>query len=99
MIDVGAQTGDGVLYFSQRGARLIYAFEPLERNFKILQNNIINNKINCYSYNTGLGNDVGIINIDSSGNRVKPVKSDLKGGLNVINNAKTIIIETHSKVL
>lgn len=131
VIDIGAQTGDSTLYFSQRGARLIYAFEPLEGNFKILQNNIINNKINCYCYNTGLGNKVGIINIDISGNQAKPaeqglesetmnidrldsysiaadiVKIDvegfemevLKGGLNVIKNANTIIIETHSKDL
>lgn len=132
VIDVGAQTGDSVLYFSHRKAKMIYAFEPVKNNFRILEKNIVQNKINCKCYNVGLGDFTKDIEVDVSGAMAKPlvtnsleheiikidkldnfniyadiIKIDvegfeievIKGGFNTIKNAKTIIIETHSKNL
>lgn len=132
VIDVGAQTGDSVLYFSHRGAKMIYAFEPLKKNFRILEWNVAQNKINCKCYNVGLGDATGDVDIIVSSNmatkllpdgieheRIRIDKLDnfnicpdiikidvegfevavLKGGLETIKKAKTIIIETHSKKL
>jgi FkbM family methyltransferase len=133
VIDVGAQTGDSVLYFSHQGAKMIYAFEPLKNNFKILEKNDTQNKINCTCYNIGLGDITKNIDTAVSGSMAtatpitdslehEHIKIDrldnlniyadiikidvegsetevLKGGLNTIKNAKTIIIETHSKNL
>lgn len=132
VIDVGANTGDSVLYFSYRGAKKIYAFEPLKDNYIILERNVALNKVCCNCYNVGLGNitkdvdvyvrgamatalvtdsleyenikidklnnfniDADIIKIDVEGFETEV----LKGGLKTIKNAKTIIIETHSKKL
>ena len=133
VIDIGAQTGDSVLYFSLKGAKMIYAFEPLEDNFRILEKNVTQNKINCQCFNIGLGDITGDIAVSVSGNmalvaplidgteygRIRMNKLDnlnlyadiikidvegfeaevLRGGSNTINNAKCIIIETHSKSL
>ncbi len=55
VVDVGAQTGDSVLYFWYRGAKLIHAFEPVDQNYKILTRNVRLNNINCKCYNIGLG--------------------------------------------
>ena len=70
VIDVGAQTGDSVLYFSHEGAKIIYAFEPLKSNFKILQKNVVQNKINCIYYNTGMGNETSSIEAAVDGNMI-----------------------------
>lgn len=132
VIDVGAQTGDSVLYFSYRGAKMIYVFEPLKNNFRILVRNVEQNKINCNYYNVALGDITKNVNVAVSGNMASALVTDdlahenikidkldnfnihadiikidvegfeievLKGGLNTIKNAKTIIIETHSKNL
>ena len=133
VIDVGAQTGDSVLYFSYRGAKMIHAFEPVKNNFRILEKNVAQNRVNCNCYNVGLGDitkDIeapvsGIVatsalitkNLENESIRIDKlddfniyadiIKIDvegfeievLKGGLNTIKNAKTIIIETHSKNL
>lgn len=73
IIDVGAQTGDSVLYFSYCGARKIYAFEPLIDNFRILENNVYMNKINCDCYNVGLGNFTGSIKVENSSRMARPL--------------------------
>lgn len=132
VIDIGAQTGDSVLYFSLKGAKIVYAFEPLRENFMTLEKNVTRNSINCKCFNTGLGNATKDITVSVNDNmamaesiadlrheRIKINKLDnlnlyadvikidvegfetevLKGGLNTINNAKSIIIETHSKDL
>jgi FkbM family methyltransferase len=133
VIDIGAQTGDSTLYFSLKGAKMIYAFEPLKGNYRILEKNVTQNKINCKCFNIALGNATQDINVSVSGNmaiatsfgdyseleNIKMNKLDnldlnadiikidvegfetevLRGGLNTINNAKDIIIETHSNVL
>ena len=133
VIDIGAQTGDSTLYFSLKGAKKIYAFEPLKNNYKILEKNVTHNKINCKCFNIGLGNTTEDITLPVSGNMaiaisighyseyesIKMNKLDnlnlnadiikidvegfetevLKGGLNTINKAKYIIIETHSRAL
>lgn len=133
VIDIGAQTGDGVLYFSLKGAKMIYAFEPLKENFKILDRNVNQNKINCKCFNIGLGNTNKDITVSVSSNmaiadstiddskheRIKMNRLDnlnlyadiikidvegfetevLRGGLVTINNARYIIIETHSTSL
>ena len=133
VIDIGAQTGDSVLYFSLRGAKIIYAFEPLKDNFRTLERNVIQNKINCKCFNIGLGNTTKNITVSVSSNmaiatstienlyhesiimneldnlnlNADIIKIDvegfevevLRGGLSTINNAKNILIETHSKSL
>ncbi len=66
VIDVGAQTGDSVLYFFYHKAKMIYAFEPLKNNFRILEKNVVQNKINCILYNVGLGDSTKEIEVDIS---------------------------------
>ena len=45
VVDVGAYIGDTVVYFASRGARRIYAYEPVKRLFEILLENIKLNRL------------------------------------------------------
>lgn len=76
VIDIGAQTGDSTLYFSLKGAKMIYAFEPLEDNYKILVKNVTHNKINCKCFNIGLGNTTKDISVFVSGNMAMAASID-----------------------
>lgn len=40
VVDVGSQIGDVSIFAACYGARKVYAFEPIERNFRVLQENI-----------------------------------------------------------
>ena len=56
VIDAGANYGDSSIWWSKKfGARVI-AFEPLERVFNILEENIALNKADVKAYNVALGN-------------------------------------------
>ena len=48
-------------------------FMPLNRlkgNFNILQKNVVQNKINCICYNTGMGNETSNIEAAVDGNMI-----------------------------
>ncbi|WP_161952087.1 FkbM family methyltransferase [Thermoplasma sp. Kam2015] len=70
VIDVGAQTGDSVLYFYMRGARKVIAFEPLPHNFDVLKKNIELNALDCECYDVALGSDDKIMTVNFSGDMV-----------------------------
>ena len=58
VIDVGANFGYHSLIFSKNINGNVYAFEPQPQNYKLLKNNIENNKIkNIIHYNLACGND------------------------------------------
>ena len=52
---------------------MIYAFEPLKNNFRILEKNVVQNKINCIRYNVGLGDFTKEVDVDVSGAMAKPL--------------------------
>jgi FkbM family methyltransferase len=45
VIDIGAYIGDTALYFIHRGARRVYAFEPVEKFYRYLLKNVARNSL------------------------------------------------------
>jgi FkbM family methyltransferase len=45
VIDIGAYIGDTALYFIHRGARRVYAFEPVEKFYRYLLRNVARNSL------------------------------------------------------
>jgi FkbM family methyltransferase len=71
VIDAGAYFGDTALWFSKYVGKngKVFAFEPLEYNFKILKNNIIENSLNdvITPVKKGIGEDEQRLNISGFG--------------------------------
>jgi FkbM family methyltransferase len=76
LIDIGAQTGDSVLYFALRGAKKIYAFEPLTDNYEVLLSNVQANNVDCDCYNVGLSDSETDLVVDIDGKMAKPISKD-----------------------
>lgn len=77
IIDAGAFTGDTSLPLSKITNRNVYAFEPFEDSFKILEKNIDDNNIyNIIPVNKSLGNINGERTLFLSGNNVQGITSD-----------------------
>lgn len=70
IVDAGAQCGDYTLLAAKYyDVSKIYSFEPLSSNFKILEGNIISNRIeNVRAFHAALGNSNGSIEINYFGN-------------------------------
>jgi FkbM family methyltransferase len=68
IIDGGAYIGDSILIFKEFAPRTVYAFEPLEENFILLNKTIYINKLrNVIPLKIGLGNIKGKMSITSFG--------------------------------
>ena len=77
IIDAGAFTGDTALPLSKITNSQVYAFEPFEESFKLLQKNINDNNIkNITPIKKSLGNQNGERTLFLSGNNVQGITSD-----------------------
>lgn len=77
IIDAGAFTGDTSLPLSRITNKKVYAFEPFEDSFKLLNKNIEDNNIkNITSVNKSLGNLNGERTLYLSGTNVQGITSD-----------------------
>lgn len=67
VVDIGASIGDSAVYFSVKGARHVYAFEPYPYIFRIAQSNVRLNGLSkkVVLLNECLGGAGGSIRIDS----------------------------------
>ena len=68
-LDIGANIGNHTLYFlNECKAKFVYCFEPAQDTFKILERNIIINKLEGRTYlrNAGVGNSMGFASISNS---------------------------------
>jgi FkbM family methyltransferase len=67
VVDAGAFNGDSSIYFSVRGAKKVYAFEPFPFAFQVAQENIsLNNITNITIFNEGLSSQESTVTIDES---------------------------------
>jgi FkbM family methyltransferase len=63
-VDVGANSGDFAIFISKKFNK-IYAFEPIPKVFKLMNDNIkLNNLKNIKTYNFGLADKTGTLNFD-----------------------------------
>lgn len=77
IIDAGAFTGDTSLPLSRYTNKTIYAFEPFEKSFELLNKNIADNNIeNIVAINKSLGNLNGERTLYLSGNNIQGITSD-----------------------
>ncbi|PWB88332.1 hypothetical protein MBBTH_00630 [Methanobrevibacter thaueri] len=77
IIDAGAFTGDTSLPLSKLTNANVYAFEPFDESFEVLNQNIKNNNItNIIPVKKSLGNIDGIRSLYLSGNKVQGITSD-----------------------
>ncbi|MEM4898086.1 MAG: FkbM family methyltransferase, partial [Pyrobaculum sp.] len=65
VVDVGAGIGDSTLFFVSRGARRVYAFEPVEKHFRYLVDNIARNNAvdRVVAFNYGLWVEDGVLKV------------------------------------
>ncbi|MEM1902714.1 MAG: FkbM family methyltransferase [Pyrobaculum sp.] len=65
VLDVGAGIGDSTLFFVSRGARRVYAFEPVEKHFRYLVDNIARNNAvdRVVAFNYGLWVEDGVLKV------------------------------------
>ena len=79
VIDGGAYVGDSVLVLEELEPRTIYAFEPLEENFELLNETIrINGLRNVVPLKMGLGTAKGVMSVTPFGSA--SFRSDIFGG-------------------
>lgn len=65
VIDVGAFSGDSTIYFAWRGAKKVYAFEPIPTAYEMAANNIRLNGIqNIEIFNEAIGYTEGELVLD-----------------------------------
>ncbi|MBQ6512801.1 MAG: FkbM family methyltransferase [Methanobrevibacter sp.] len=77
IIDAGAFTGDTTLPLSKLTNQNVYAFEPFEESFKLLNKNIADNNIkNIIPINKSLGNINGERTLYLSGTNVQGITSN-----------------------
>lgn len=77
IIDAGAFTGDTSLPLSKITDKNVYAFEPFENSFKLLNKNVNDNNIeNIVPVKKSLGNINGERTLFLSGNNVQGITSD-----------------------
>jgi len=72
VVDIGAYIGETALYFIHKGARRVYAFEPVEKFFRYLLKNISRNnlegkKIIAFNYGAWFRDMITKVNINGSG--------------------------------
>ncbi|MEM1903635.1 MAG: FkbM family methyltransferase [Pyrobaculum sp.] len=65
VLDVGAGIGDSTLFFVSRGARRVYAFEPVEKHLRYLVDNVARNNAvdRVVAFNYGLWVCNGVLNV------------------------------------
>ena len=69
VLDVGAYTGDSALYFSIRGAKTVYALEPVPRIYKMAVMNLqLNGVRNVILRNEAIGGVESVISVDPNQN-------------------------------
>lgn len=77
IIDAGAFTGDTSLPLSKLTNKKIYAFEPFDESFELLNKNIEDNNIeNIVPVKKSIGNIIGERSLYLSGNNVQGITSD-----------------------
>ncbi|MEM4964637.1 MAG: FkbM family methyltransferase [Pyrobaculum sp.] len=65
VVDVGAYIGDTAIFYVSRGARRVYAFEPVEKHFRYLVDNIARNNAvdRVVTFNYGLWVEDGVLKV------------------------------------
>ncbi|MEM4898116.1 MAG: FkbM family methyltransferase [Pyrobaculum sp.] len=65
VVDVGAYIGDTAMFYVSRGARRVYAFEPVERHFRYLVDNVARNNAvdRVVAFNYGLWVEDGVLKV------------------------------------
>ena len=77
IIDAGAFTGDTSIPLSELTEKNVYAFEPFNNSFKLLNKNIEDNNIkNIISINKSLGDLNGVRTLFLSGNNIQGITND-----------------------
>lgn len=92
VFDAGANIGNHTLYWAKKtGVKKVYAFEPVDKTFDILEKNIsLNNLENTNKViinHVGLGKFIGkasVVNYDLDNIGATQIKMDTNGNLNVI---------------
>ena len=71
VIDIGAYIGDTALYFIHRGARRVYAFEPVEKFYRYLLRNVARNSLEdrviAFNYGVWFKNSAIKANMEGAG--------------------------------
>ncbi|MEM4898630.1 MAG: FkbM family methyltransferase [Pyrobaculum sp.] len=69
VVDVGAGIGDTAIFYVSRGARRVYAFEPVERHFRYLVDNVARNNAvdRVVAFNYGLWVEDGVLKVKYEG--------------------------------
>ncbi len=94
VIDVGAFNGDSAIYFSLKGARKVYAFEPFPMCFEIARQNIkINGITNIVLFNQGLGAKEKYVRIDPQ------YKSSTNSSIREFAHGKPVLIRTLKSIV
>jgi len=69
ILDIGAFVGDSALVLNEYNPKIIHCFEPVKSNYDLIQKTIeMNNLKNIITYNFGVGNKEGEIEIKGGGN-------------------------------
>jgi FkbM family methyltransferase len=70
VIDIGAYIGDTALYFIHRGAKRVYAFEPVEKLYIYLLRNVARNsledKVIAFNYGAWFKNSTIKANMENA---------------------------------
>jgi FkbM family methyltransferase len=65
VVDVGMSFGDSTLFFALKGAKQVYAYEPMPKNFELAKANLaINGFSNISIFNAGVSSRDGWVRID-----------------------------------
>lgn len=71
VVDIGAYIGDTALYFIHRGARRVYAFEPVKKFYKYLLRNITRNNLEdrviAFNYGAWFKNSTIMVSMEGAG--------------------------------
>jgi len=105
IVDVGAFIGDTAIYFSKKGAKEIYAFEPNKESFELAKQNLDQNKIeNVHLYNYGITDNfteilerlqkIDLLKMDCEGCEYAAILSTPK---NILLTIDKIILEYHKE--
>ncbi|AWR96251.1 FkbM family methyltransferase [Acidianus sulfidivorans JP7] len=68
VVDIGANVGDSAIYFAKRGAKKVYAFEPLPSIYEIALKNVKVNNVDdrVVLFNAGVSDKDGVMKVPLS---------------------------------
>ena len=71
VVDVGAGAGETAIYFAQRGARSVTAFEPFPDSFEYCERNVVKNGVDkvVHLHRAALSDSEGHVSVDPEGGK------------------------------